>query len=125
MTKPIRIQLSRRKGFNLQDHSRSINGLEAIVVSRPSKYSNPHDWRDWMDTANSLTNYLWHADERENWAKSQAAEEFAYDIRHGNIKLDLKPLRNKNLACWCGRSNYCHADVLLELANKHVCEEVK
>ena len=36
----------------------------------------------------------------------------------------LAPLRGKNLACWCSLSNpkwhrvYCHADVLLEMANK-------
>jgi len=36
----------------------------------------------------------------------------------------LRPLRGKNLACWCPLTNpkwecvYCHADVLLEMANK-------
>ena len=32
--------------------------------------------------------------------------------------LDVSPLRGKNLACWCGPDQECHADVLLELANK-------
>jgi hypothetical protein len=27
-------------------------------------------------------------------------------------------LRGKNLACWCPLDKPCHADVLLELANK-------
>jgi len=27
-------------------------------------------------------------------------------------------LRGKNLACWCALDQPCHADVLLELANK-------
>ncbi len=31
---------------------------------------------------------------------------------------ELAPLRGKNLACWCDLSSPCHADVLLELANK-------
>jgi len=33
-------------------------------------------------------------------------------------KLDLSELRGKNLACWCKPGEPCHADVLLELANK-------
>lgn len=27
-------------------------------------------------------------------------------------------LRGKNLACWCALDKPCHADVLLELANR-------
>lgn len=30
----------------------------------------------------------------------------------------LEPLRGKNLACWCKPDARCHADVLLELANR-------
>jgi hypothetical protein len=30
----------------------------------------------------------------------------------------LPELRGKNLACWCPLDKPCHADVLLELANK-------
>lgn len=30
----------------------------------------------------------------------------------------IAPLRGKNLACWCRRDQPCHADVLLELANR-------
>jgi len=29
-----------------------------------------------------------------------------------------KELRGKNLACWCKPSEDCHADILLEIANK-------
>lgn len=32
--------------------------------------------------------------------------------------LDLKPLRGKNLACWCPLDQPCHADVLLDMANR-------
>ena len=41
MTKPIRIQKKRIKGFNLQKESLKINGLNAISVCRPSKWGNP------------------------------------------------------------------------------------
>lgn len=32
--------------------------------------------------------------------------------------LDVSALRGKDLACWCPLDQPCHADVLLELANK-------
>lgn len=32
-------------------------------------------------------------------------------------------LAGKNLACWCKAGSPCHADVLLELANRPICEE--
>lgn len=31
---------------------------------------------------------------------------------------DLAPLRGRDLACWCPLDQPCHADVLLELANR-------
>ena len=30
----------------------------------------------------------------------------------------LEPLRGKNLACWCSLDEPCHADLLLEAANR-------
>mgnify|MGYP001581696887 CR=1 FL=1 len=39
--RPVRLRLSRRPKFNLQKHSRSINGLPAVNVARPSKWGNP------------------------------------------------------------------------------------
>jgi hypothetical protein len=33
-------------------------------------------------------------------------------------QLDVSQLRGKDLACWCPIGQPCHADVLLELANK-------
>lgn len=38
---PIRLVLSRRQGFNLQAASRAANGLEAVIVARPSRWGNP------------------------------------------------------------------------------------
>lgn len=32
--------------------------------------------------------------------------------------MDVAPLRGKNLACWCPLDEPCHADVLLEVANR-------
>ena len=41
MNEPKRLQLSRRKGFQLQALSREANGREAVVVARPSRWGNP------------------------------------------------------------------------------------
>ena len=45
MTIPIRLQLSRRAGFDLQALSRASNGLPAVNVARPGLFGNPfiHD----------------------------------------------------------------------------------
>ncbi|OZC80231.1 hypothetical protein CH274_13430 [Rhodococcus sp. 06-418-5] len=32
----------------------------------------------------------------------------------------LEPLRGRNLACWCSANQSCHADVLLDYANRFV-----
>jgi hypothetical protein len=43
------------------------------------------------------------------------------DLQHWSYKLkelDLSELKGKNLACFCKDGEKCHADVLLELANK-------
>lgn len=41
MPKPVRLQLSRRKGFDLQALSMATNGLPAVNVARPTKWGNP------------------------------------------------------------------------------------
>lgn len=41
MTKPLRLQLSRRKGFDLHAHSIATNGLPAVHVGRPGPWGNP------------------------------------------------------------------------------------
>ena len=114
MTKPVRIQLSRKRGFKLQAHSKKLNGLPAVVVSRPSKFGNPFTF----DLARAL-----HPGEPENILRARCVEAFrAYvgDI----VPIIQDELRGKNLACWCplvdehGKPVPCHADVLLEIANQ-------
>lgn len=39
--RPVRLQLSRAKGFNLQAQSRGLNGLPARSVARPGPFGNP------------------------------------------------------------------------------------
>lgn len=95
MTKPVRLQLSRRKGFDLQTLSQATNGLEAVNVARPSRFGNPFTI--------------------ENTGRVDAVLRFACEIAP---LLPVDELRGKNLACWCKPGEKCHADVLLEMANK-------
>ena len=109
MTKPQRIQLSRRKGWRLQDHSLALNGLPARAVTRPGIYGNPHRvGRD--GTAEECV------------AKYRADIE---TVLNGEIGLHkavivalLRDIRGKNLGCYCSPDAPCHADVLLDLANR-------
>lgn len=94
MPVPVRLRLSRAKGFNLQAVSRALNGLEAVNVARPTKWGNP------FTVANSGGVHP---------AIRYACEYARY--------VDAHPLRGKNLACWCAPDAACHADTLLELAN--------
>jgi hypothetical protein len=97
---PRRLRLSRRAGFKLQKHSTDVNGLPALVVSRPSPWGSPYR----IET---------HGRDR-----AIALYEASLKRRFGNaLRKELEPLRGKNLACWCPLDLACHADILLRLAN--------
>lgn len=98
MSKTRRIQLSRKKGFKLPANT--------IVVSRPTKWGNPVKKGDWFG-GHQITQ-----EDAVNWYRDHITPDslMGKDAR--------KELRGKNLACWCKPGTPCHADVLLELANK-------
>lgn len=52
---------------------------------------------------------------RRNAEDTAAAARFAAYPHPTDI---VKALRGKNLACWCALDQPCHADVLLEIANR-------
>lgn len=69
----------------------------AVYVGRPSKWGNPYDAKRY-GKANAIKLY-------KIWLHEQ-----------GPID-DIEELRGKDLVCWCAPRS-CHADYLLELANK-------
>lgn len=126
---PARLRLSRAKGFSLQERSRAINGLSAVNVSRPTMWGNPFTTRGARDAgyrgsddeiaARVVSAFRVWIDSphwRENWdgAESETARQA--------ILSHLRAIRGKNLACWCAPDAPCHADVLLEIANRPICE---
>lgn len=114
--RPIRIQLKRTKGWRMP--------AGAVVVSRPSKWGNPFDWQaaqeEWGGTefeakAGAAMIY-------RDWLTMAEPERFHPDLRGRRVAIlaGFADLRGKNLACWCKPGEPCHADVLIELANRDV-----
>ena len=112
--KPIRIQLSRAKGWRMPPNT--------VKVSRPSIWGNPFSVAALRDAGfsgsdgglavicvNSFRGWLAGSDRDWMGPQSEAAREA--------ILARLPELRGRNLACWCKPGCPCHADVLLEIAN--------
>lgn len=125
MTRPMRLQLSRRKGFNLQTHSLAVNGLAAVNVARPSKWGNP--WR----VGHVACGCRSAGECSHNLMLCETVAEAVAEYRTWSagwrndkgLRGTIGELRAKNLACWCAPDAPCHADVLLELANAPICED--
>lgn len=96
MSEPIRIQLSRKKGFKLPPNT--------VVVARPTKWGNPFKVEA-DGTADICVKRYRNLINANIWT-------------FPNKTVIHEELRGKNLGCWCPISEPCHADVLLEIANK-------
>lgn len=108
MPKPQRIKLSRRKGWRLPDNT--------IVVARPSQWGNPFVVGVDGDSARcvELYRYLMAGNVCLTCKADAVAQERTWKVVH----FHRDELRGKNLACWCALDKPCHADVLLEIANR-------
>lgn len=94
--KPQRLQQKRVKGWRKPPNS--------VVVSRPSKWGNPFPIDADHDRAAVVRMY-------RAWITGP-------DPRASELREQLKELRGRNLLCFCPVPGPCHADVLLELANR-------
>jgi hypothetical protein len=118
MTRPIRLRLSRAKGFDLQLMSREANGLPARSVARPGPFGNP-----WTTQGARAAGF----EGSETKLREMCVGMFRHGLREGlcalgRVQAALPELRGHNLACWCplpkpGQPDHCHAAVLLEVAN--------
>ena len=129
---PERIQLRRTKGWRKPDG--------AIVVARPSRWGNPYVVGSgevtWSGTCDGDAGF--YGERRNVWCDQsplragglttdEAVRLFRGDLE-GNLadpdpyfdelRQALEQLRGHDLACWCPPGHPCHADVLLELANR-------
>lgn len=100
---PKRVQRRRTKGWKMP--------AGAVYVGRPTKWGNPINFRDCdPDTG------------PEGWARGIAADLFRERLLAGELTFTTtdvqRDLVGKDLACFCPLDQPCHADVLLELANR-------
>ena len=107
--KPERIQLQRTRGWRIR---------QAMSVARPTRWGNPYRWEDYR------ADYP-EADDAE--LRRLAVSDFRNGIIerrfiHGEVPdypvSEIVLLRGHDLACWCPLDGACHADVLLEIANR-------
>jgi hypothetical protein len=137
--KPVRIQRSRQK------KQISPNGLPIVYVGRGSRWGNPFrivkhsdgKWAIKTDGSEKCTEILIKNCHAVYNTKNEAAIDAikCYDFwllpyNHENTSLmefyesmakledAIHNLKNKNLSCWCGLEEKCHADLLLKIANK-------
>lgn len=118
MVRPQRIVLSRRRGFDLQSVSRSLNGLPAKVVARPGRWGNP-----FVIAEIAAMEGLSPAAAQEKAVALCGA--WLKGVLPGGLSPgappDVETIRRElggyNLACWCKAGTPCHADILIEIAN--------
>lgn len=117
---PRRIRLSRKAGWRKPSC--------AIVVARPSRWGNPYK----VEQADHEIYVVHHtpSDYRlgrfhtKAEATKHAVDCFAEDLDQGGLAVSpdevFWALSGYDLACWCPLDEPCHADVLLEFANREV-----
>jgi hypothetical protein len=75
-----------------------------VYVGRPTKWGNPH-------RVGPLT-------------AEAAVARYRDDLLAGRLPVTVadaeRELRGRNLLCWCAPGRPCHADVLLDVANRPV-----
>lgn len=79
-----------------------------VHVARPTKWGNRFQSLTPSGRAHAVKRFReWLAGEQQGMLKPAS-----------ELYPDPRELRGKNLACWCPLDAPCHADVLLELANR-------
>ena len=86
---------------------------EAVFVGPGTKWANPFKKSD-TDALRSKSD-VEAAYQRAGWRE---AAKLLYREYLNEEGLDARELRGKNLVCACKLADPCHADVLLELANR-------
>jgi hypothetical protein len=72
-----------------------------VVVTRPTKWGNPHEL---------------------SLGREEAVRRYRLDLLAGRLPVTLedvrRELRGRDLACYCPLDESCHADVLIEIAHR-------
>ncbi len=114
-SKPVRLQLSRRKGFDLQKMSVGYNGLPAVKCARPDRFCNIFIVSPTVkpgSRSGALYITVPTFDDAIDCFRERVESDPGFQAE---IKRELK---GKNLACWCRHGTPCHCDILLKIANE-------
>lgn len=107
---PHRVQLKRSKSWRMPDNT--------VKVDRSTHYGNSFEFREncksWSVTGPGFSRSGLLSKAEAITASVDAYRKWA---EAGHIP-DVSALRGKNLSCWCALDGPCHADILLELANR-------
>jgi hypothetical protein len=117
---PKRIQRKRSKGWRMP--------AGAVYVGRPSRWGNPFTLRQ-VEAIAPKSAQMWavilHGRLLVRWdsralAAADAVDRYRVWLRSSRVLYPdvYAALRGKDLACWCRLDQPCHADVLLEIANR-------
>ena len=137
---PKRVQRSRTKGWRMPENT--------VAVSRPGPWGNPFDFRrseycwaalsfgcrgdrlgrqeasvrafrDWIDPPHGRQTMSFKEQPALTGQGKEMALGPAVEAGPAPSRESIREaLRGKNLACWCALDQPCHADVLLEIANR-------
>lgn len=110
---PERIQRKRTKGWKMPANT--------VSVTRPGPYGNPYRVGVHGTAQECVDQYrlAWEATFRSSQMHPR------HPLMPFGKPVYLGPLRGKNLACFCPLDQPCHADVLLEFANRPDQQEEK
>jgi len=107
---PVRIQRMRVKGWKMPENT--------VSVTRPGTFGNPFTVKEAQDAGYEDGRKMALFGFKE-WL-SEKGNDFNNLLPEKRKKLleNMHKLKGKNLACFCKEGEPCHADVLLELANR-------
>lgn len=106
---PKRIQRKRTKGWRMPPNT--------ISVTRPGKYGNPYVIGSYLQPVGKQRHTL----NDEILITRTNCLLFFREYAEQMIEKDpqwLDDARDKDMACFCKLNDACHADILLELANR-------
>ena len=114
--RPIRIQRRRVKGWQAP--------AGVVYVGRGSVWGNPFRVGAWYRLVESAAGLKVEVSKKQTEATFAQVTNAAIGCqlyRHwltpGAIERARRELRGRDLMCWCGLDEPCHADILLEVAN--------
>ena len=109
---PHRVQRSRARGWKMPPNT--------VYVGRPTSYGNPFvgEAAAAVDAYRAFLTGRCHVEVGPDRLIKRMEYIPAWNAPYEIKRMAQLYLRGKNLACWCPLDKPCHADVLLEIANR-------